>query len=189
MPKIVYYLTFMSPSQGVIINVNLIGRDRSEAAAQQWPSDVPYKWSDVVFNGWVSLCQSQNVDPSGLKYVFHQSVSNPTTLGVIDSLVDSDQSGFTSFQQWPGDSWDISEREAQTLLGSPNGYGLGFMLLQHRKALRNLKVQSVNVFKASGTGTELLFTLGQETNIGEPMAMDMGWMQPDGQGIPLSPKV
>ena len=166
----------MSPKNGIVVATN----SRSAQKSDPWPSNIPRQWSDVIFLGWKSVCKAANpqADVSSLRYILRQTVSNQITLGVIDSYA-------PNVGAWPGKSFDINSRGGQALLGTPNGYGIAFMLLQHQAELGNKKVQKVTAWHAGIGGKCLLFELGDEQDPTEPMAVDWEWVSGDGDEIML----
>ena len=87
---------------------------------------------------------------------------------------------------WPGITFDISTREAQALLGTPNGSGVAWMLPQHQSSFGNKKVQSTTIFENEKFGQSLVFALGEDPDPREPMALDWGWQAPDGDPMDLN---
>ena len=75
--------------------------------------------------------------------------------------------------------------DSNWIQGTPNGFGVAWMLLQRQKAFANRKVTRVVVFKNLEVGKSLLFELDQEQNPTEPMAIDWEWALPDGDPMEL----
>ena len=136
----------------------------------------------MVFLGWKDLCSKQNppVDPSNLKYIVRRLVTNPITQGVINDYA-------PGVNPWPGKTFNIGDRGAQALLGTPNGYGVGFLLLQHQTTFGNKKIQKVIVWNDATVNTEpnMLFEIGDEQNPTEPMAVAWEWEGLAGDDIML----
>ena len=58
---------------------------------------------------------------------------------------------------WPGVKVDINTEEGAALLGSPNGYGLGFFLVDHRQGgFINRRPKSVVLFTSISFGRRYL---------------------------------
>lgn len=130
--------------------------------------------------GWLLECQKAGIDPSSLRYIFRASIISTDTNNVINTLV-------SNLPQWPGVTYLTLDWQGQALLGSPNGRGIGWMLLQHQGTFGNKKVQSVQVWKGSDGFPSILFTLGEEEDPQEPDAYDFGWEGPDGEPLQLDP--
>ena len=136
----------------------------------------------VVFLGWKDMCSQQTppVDPGNLKYIVRRHISNKITVGVINNYA-PDVSG------WPGTTFGIGDRAGQALLGTPNGYGPGFLLLQHQTTFGNRKIQTVQVWNEGSLSRALtmVFGVGEEQNPLEPMAAAWEWVDADGDELML----
>ncbi|MCJ1328187.1 hypothetical protein MMC10_004862 [Thelotrema lepadinum] len=171
------YSTVMCPSDGLIMST--ISQSPKN---DPWPANMPKQWSDVVFLGWKDMCSQQTppVDPGNLKYIVRRHISNKITVGVINNYA-PDVSG------WPGTTFGIGDRAGQALLGTPNGYGPGFLLLQHQTTFGNRKIQTVQVWNEGSLSRALtmVFGVGEEQNPLEPMAAAWEWVDADGDELML----
>ncbi|KAF9699865.1 hypothetical protein EKO04_002094 [Ascochyta lentis] len=130
---IVYFLHRRSPERGAEILWNVPSPDLS--ALPKLRSS-----SDLAFGMW-------NRVPSlnGQKIVKFMSVNivNEDAEEIIKhalQMVDVDE-----VQPWPGTDFDMTGDAGKALLGSPNGLGAAYFLLQHHKQLGS--IQSINKVK------------------------------------------
>lgn len=63
---------------------------------------------------------------------------------------------------WPGLSYTMDSAQAKLLLATPNGKGVAWLLVQHKKDFGVLEVKKVTIFKAAFDGSPLmLFDIGK----------------------------
>ncbi|KAF2995710.1 hypothetical protein E8E13_004176 [Curvularia kusanoi] len=67
-----------------------------------------------------------------------------------------------TLQPYPWVWWRPDEHPGGLVLGSPNGVGVGFMLVQHKVELGNRRVRKIEAFLAD-TAANLLYTGGSKT--------------------------
>lgn len=122
-----------APSEGMpLISV---GSDDNELPAMRF-------WSDIAFLHWSHSVPNQ-VAMTGLKHVFQCSVQNPQTEEVISRILNNRGQHLTA---WPGITVDTNTEEGQALLGSPNGSGAAFLLIQHKRQLGHKVVDRITIF-------------------------------------------
>jgi hypothetical protein len=96
------------------------------------------KLSDVLFINWQSSAKGEDI--SNLKYFFRLHIKNDLTKARI-----KDAAGEV-IPRWPGTSFGMNQEEGQALLGTPNGLGVAYFLIEHKKQL-NVKIPTkVTVF-------------------------------------------
>lgn len=91
------------------------------------------------------MCTSENAQ---LKYVLQHYVINETVLETV-KIINEANSGklmHSKNPQWPGIEYKADTAEGQALLGTPNGSGVAYMLIQHRQALGHKKVDKITIF-------------------------------------------
>jgi hypothetical protein len=102
---------------------------------------VPLKqYSDVVFLAWQHAAGNK---ANGLKYIIRKGILNQETKDVVVQILQ--QRGVAN-QPWPGLKIPMSDRDALALLGSPNGRGAAWMLIQHKKELGWKSFSDVTIF-------------------------------------------
>lgn len=80
------------------------------------------------------------VEPSPLRYIFRANVQNPDSVAIMSRILGFDAGAqcnglYPTRPRWPGISYKISAWDAQALLGTPNGVGVGYLAAQHGKEL------------------------------------------------------
>lgn len=83
------------------------------------------KLSDVLFIKWQSL----GGDIQNLKYFIRLHIKNDMTRGRIKDAVGE------VVPRWPGVTYEMTEEKGQALLGTPNGIGVAYFLIQHKPQL------------------------------------------------------
>jgi hypothetical protein len=109
------------------------------------PSDFPalLHWSDVAFLHWKATILNRTASKE-LKYVFRSGIQNDRTLEIVDKVLE--RNSIETLPEWPGVTFDIDTAEAQALLGTPNGSGTAFLLIQHKRQLGHKMVEKVTMF-------------------------------------------
>ncbi|KAI4714194.1 hypothetical protein J4E89_001644 [Alternaria sp. Ai002NY15] len=94
-------------------------------------------WSDVAYLQWAC----RNTDSSVLRYVMRMSITNEKTKAVIQHIKQNAHpkaSGSYSF--------DVDDRdEVAAFLGTPNGAGVAWLLIQHKQQLGHKTVYKITV--------------------------------------------
>jgi hypothetical protein len=105
------------------------------------------RWSDVAFVEWETQAAKRELDIRGLEYVFPYEISSQKTLNVITVLKEEEED-----LPWPGkliimrDGNGGLDLDGLAMLGSPNGYGVAYLLLQHQAQFGRRTIQSVQVW-------------------------------------------
>ncbi|KAJ4378190.1 hypothetical protein N0V83_001024 [Neocucurbitaria cava] len=145
------FVQYIDADAGIIVALN--NESPSETAhhcgLQGVPSPDLRFWSDVAYLQW-SLRAS---DTSDLKYVLRHNVVNEFTRSILNIITLKNQ---ILIEEWPGRTYDVTSEEGQTLLGTPNGSGVAFLLIQHKKQLGHKAVGKITVFRV-GWENMLLF--------------------------------
>jgi len=107
-------------------------------------------WSDVAYLQWAKFVKT----PADLRYVLRISIENTETKAVVrhimkDTLVNGGEQSFRT---------DDNRDKVAALLGTPNGVGVAWLLIQHKRQLGNKTVEKVTVdcqdqFTMSDDGT------------------------------------
>jgi len=103
-------------------------------------------WSDIAYLQWTD--PRLHPSPSTLpRYVIRLHISNADTLAVIDRILADYRE---EHRYWVPDaaglSWDVETEEAKALLGTPNGSGVAWMLVQRKGELGGKVVENVTLF-------------------------------------------
>lgn len=142
----------INPLQGFIIASNNLSPAKAEPPLEKIP-ELCY-WSDIVYLQYIYAANLQRTFPAPLRYVFRSSIANHDTKDIIYGICNANGK---RLMQWPGTTYSIYSKEGQALLGTPNGHGVAFLLIQHKRQLGHKVVDSVTVFIEGVTTPSLLF--------------------------------
>ena len=100
-------------------------------------------WSTVTAMIWEDTCKNvDKTDPKSLKYIFRDNIVNKATPGFIDKV------GIKAFK--PGEEGFFA------LLGSENGKGAAYLLLQHSGIIGKKTIKEIVTYK-SGDGAYQMY--------------------------------
>jgi hypothetical protein len=141
----------INPLDGVIVAYDNITAGSMTKELGLDPSRVPKldHWSDIAYLQWLSKAY----EGSNLRYVLRYGVINHDTRFVVNFL--GLQSGLI-VSEWPGRTYRAGSPEFSALLGSPNGSGVAYLLIQHKRQLGHKTVDRVTIFRKKWD-TMLLF--------------------------------
>ena len=108
------------------------------------------QFSDIVYLEWQHLLQLSSPPPNkvpDLRYVFKLFISNDITNDLIKRALSNKKQKLTA---WPGSSFSPDSDEFKALLGSPNGGGIGWLLINHKVQLGLKTVSKITVFRHEG---------------------------------------
>lgn len=145
---------------GLLIALDNIGPAHKVAAElakmRVRPTEIPLlpklqKWSDAAYLQWQSCTPSTQ-----LRYVLRANIHNADTIAVMSRILgvpannatvmaDGGMSWLTR-PHWPGLSFGTEQEEAQALLGTPNGCGVGWLLAQRKTELGHKVIDKVTIF-------------------------------------------
>lgn len=145
-----YYNTYNAKDGVILANRNFSPADQSPAA--QLPN--LQKWSDVVWYFWEMSCQEENVGVGNLNYIFRVQIVNDNTNFIVSKAL-----GSTSVDVWPGKEFSMDMDQGKALLGTPNGGGVAWFLINHQAQMGTKTIKSVNVFSTE-KGLQLAFKIG-----------------------------
>ncbi|KAF2621471.1 hypothetical protein BU25DRAFT_379643, partial [Macroventuria anomochaeta] len=106
-------------------------------------------FSDILWGYW----NRNNPDIKNIRYFFMLGISNDQTNQLIDTCL---QKAGKQLSEWPGMEFDTKTDEGHALLGSPNGAGFAYFLMQHKRELGLKTITKVTVFRAE-TDDDLAF--------------------------------
>ncbi|KAL8660807.1 MAG: hypothetical protein Q9202_006179 [Teloschistes flavicans] len=181
----VYYATYFA-SPPSIFSLNLrsptfeVRRKHSAPPITQDQVDrlIPplNRFSDMIWTIWSNGIGK--ADPGRLRYIGHDTIENPTSKLIMGRILT--QKRGTAFAEWPGEGFDMTSVEGLTLLGTPNGGGVGYVLLDRADVLgRRQTSLSVRIWTV-GENYFQLWDLGQRQD-GDGMLEMIG----DGSVLPL----
>ncbi|RSM08727.1 hypothetical protein CEP52_004470 [Fusarium oligoseptatum] len=107
------------------------------------------RWSDAAWMQWVRVCDTEDGDRGNIKYIIRSHITNKTTLSILFEALINKYGASPTIGKW-GDRFTIDVEanpgEFHAILGSPNGAGVGFILINHKEALGIKTVNKVEVF-------------------------------------------
>jgi hypothetical protein len=111
-------------------------------------------WSDAAYLQWQSCAAT-----SDLRYALRANIHNADTLAVMGHILRVNANNAIIYSpsqcpgriprmrpRWPGVVFDMTEEKAQVLLGTPNGSGVGWLLVQRKQELGHKVVVKVSMF-------------------------------------------
>ena len=111
------------------------------------------QYSDVVFLAWQKEAGNR---VKGLKYIVRHHIVNEEITAVIKEVLT--RRGEEE-KPWPGLQISMTERDAWALLGTPNGRGAAWMLIQHKVQLGLKSIRAVTIWKCAPDNFCLCFWL------------------------------
>jgi hypothetical protein len=101
------------------------------------------RWSDVVFLEWQKLCEKVHVPLNSLKHIIRYNVDNGPTEDVIQDVFGLNTKDWSEISH--GRTFYPGEEEFTALLGTPNGSGVAYMLIDHKGQFGQVRVKSITV--------------------------------------------
>ncbi|KAK4547154.1 hypothetical protein LTR36_001375 [Oleoguttula mirabilis] len=142
-----YYTNIFNPSHGAILAVDNHAPKDTSPDMESGDITPLYRWSDITFLTWLSHTTS-DAELQGIKHIIRVNVINEDTVDCITNFVPD--RNIDNLPQYPGLQFESSSVAGLTLLGPPNGVGVGFFLLQHKARLgKTRRVTSVRVWESS----------------------------------------
>ncbi|KAK5126611.1 hypothetical protein LTR85_009545 [Meristemomyces frigidus] len=158
------YINIFWPADGVLFaNDNyspdyMITNDKAsvvpwkDAQGNALPTVQLRQWSDVVFLSWAHITTAEQ--QANLRYVFRRVIRNEDTINVINTI--ARKKGLKSCFKvkqcewqvpvWPGIVVEQGDDGFTALLGSPNGRGVAWLLVQHKAAMGKRTVKSIRMW-------------------------------------------
>lgn len=116
-----------------------------------------HHWSDIAYLQWLTTSTfvagrtpAVTPTPAPIKYIFRLSIHNVRTYSILDKIMR--RNGRSTYDAWPGMTFDIESEEGKAILGTPNGAGTAWLLIQHRRQLGPRKIEKVTAFYAENEG-------------------------------------
>ncbi|KAH4817075.1 hypothetical protein HBH61_056070 [Parastagonospora nodorum] len=140
-PSAASFKQVINPKDGIIVAYdNYSPRAAAEDSARNDTIIPDLKhWSDIAFLQWKS-CASKGAE---LKYMLRYQVMNDSANYMIEALnfANGDET-----VEWPGTTYDGASEEGQASLGTPNGSGVAWLLIQHKEFLGHKIVDKITIF-------------------------------------------
>ena len=157
----------LNPEDGVIISLASYGPVHMGSKQKPKVTVVPKlkAYSDITFLQWHGLAEGMQKDMTHLsintppniphvfrthtltEYIFRTPVENANTEALIQKALSNVKK---ELDLWPGVDFEMSTDEGKAILGSPNGAGCAYLLLQHKAQLGVKTISKVTVFQDDG---------------------------------------
>ncbi|KAM5388053.1 hypothetical protein ACJA88_001313 [Fusarium oxysporum] len=115
------------------------------------------QWSDAVWMQWDRVCSESGGDVEDLKYIIRAQIVNHATLKIVFQAIlnkyerDHKKKSLGPWKKRIVVSHQKDPKELYAILGSPNGSGAAFMLINHKKRLGGARViNKVEIFVPEG---------------------------------------
>ncbi|KAF5627856.1 hypothetical protein F25303_10608 [Fusarium sp. NRRL 25303] len=117
------------------------------------------KWSDATWMQWDRVCTEADGDVKDLKYFIRSKIANYATLEIILRAILSrhernPRRNKNTIGTWKNKITFTSAKDKEefpAILGSPNGAGAAFMLINHKKRLGVKTIKRIDVFVPEGS--------------------------------------
>ncbi|PSN67639.1 hypothetical protein BS50DRAFT_664959 [Corynespora cassiicola Philippines] len=134
-----YFILAVDPKGAIYA----ISRMSPESVAKNYKrEDLPKlrSSSDIMWGAW----QGAGSGNKDIKYFFALYVVNQDTRGIILRALGNRKK---TLALWPGIDFDMESDEGKALMGSPNGIGIGYLLIQRKPELGTKFISKVRVWK------------------------------------------
>lgn len=125
-PPSIYALNVYSPAYDVRRKFPALDDDRVQELVP--PLN---RFSDMIWTVWANGVGK--ADPGALRYIGHDSVNNPLSKLIMARVLN--QRRGAALAPWPGETFSMEGLEGLALLGTPNGGGVGYVLLDRAEVL------------------------------------------------------
>ncbi|KAF1959612.1 hypothetical protein CC80DRAFT_501814 [Byssothecium circinans] len=144
-----WFSQILNPRAGLIIaDLNTSPNHGENPAGKKLP-DLRF-WSDIAYLQWRSACA---------EYECKQSTSCDTPQPQASELNKVLEQIGAELSEWPGVLLKPDCEEAKVLLGSPNGSGVAFLLIDHKAQLGRKTVGGIRIFNDDESYLNLLFEI------------------------------
>ncbi|TGO50084.1 hypothetical protein BCON_0192g00110 [Botryotinia convoluta] len=148
----------MNAKDGIIIATDskspyFMKQSRAQAAGESLDNistTTLQTWSDITYLSWHAQCTQTSTPLKNLKHIIRSHITNSETSSVIKYILKEEKI------MCPPDRLTIDINDSKgygaTLLGTPNGKSIGWLLAQHKNQLGNPKIVSVEIFHSLKVG-------------------------------------
>ncbi|KAJ5663783.1 hypothetical protein N7507_004514 [Penicillium longicatenatum] len=144
-----FYIAVMNPAKGMLLaEYNESPWEMTKYDDQRQPPLT--RWSDVNFLMWEQLARNKK-ELRNIKYLIRFHIVNTNTKAMINQALTITG---TSLTHYPGTVFPMSSDAGKAILGTPNGGGVAWFLVDHKNQLGVKEVESVRVFKTDGSDGE-----------------------------------
>ncbi|KAL8651349.1 MAG: hypothetical protein Q9226_004743 [Calogaya cf. arnoldii] len=154
-----FYKLQYIPSTGAIIVLGAFSPDfvvgTDGVAKDDRPAVIPQlnRLSDMMWYKWNSLV----TDPATLRFIGHDNINNKLSKSIIEEILL--RTTGNKFAPWPGNSFGLDTDDGKALLGTPNGIGVAWLLLDRYRDMGK-REPTVTIWEGK-EGTMMLWDLNQ----------------------------
>ncbi|UPL00301.1 hypothetical protein LCI18_011235 [Fusarium solani-melongenae] len=140
---------------GVVIadkNLGVTEAKRERLIQEPPPTTHIQKWSDVAWIQWTQACEWYNGDVANVRYIIRSWITNHFTLSIVfQALINKDKRDGRGkiIGRW-ADRITLTVRdnpdEFHAILGSPNGSGSAYFLINHKQRMGVKIINKVDIF-------------------------------------------
>jgi hypothetical protein len=95
--------------------------------------------------------------PAPINYILRHKIQNSRTSRILDHITGAH--GHAGYSAWPGLTFDACSEEGKVILGTPNGVGVAWLLIQRKKELEKKRVEKITLFSAPSKGDYVFASL------------------------------
>ncbi|KAI4145938.1 MAG: hypothetical protein LQ340_006108 [Diploschistes diacapsis] len=149
----IQYTFYVNPQEGALVV------EFAKGPINPLPANTPQRLSDIIFLVWQHYCSTATpaVEPGSLKYLIHRMVYNPSTQEILEQAT---ANAGSKMQAWPGTPLDPTTDPGKAIVGSPNGYGVGFLMASHNTVFGDMTYQKITAFLDSYGDEGIVFEIG-----------------------------
>ena len=142
-----FYRNFYNPTQAVIIAVDNVSPG---AASNGAPRPELGRFSDLLWLEWKHQCGLAGTNVGSLQYMVRSNIITGDTIQVIEDVLERldkplEPPPWDQAVEVPVGTRGLATREGTALLGTPHGFGVAYMLLQHRQFI-NKRIGSIVIY-------------------------------------------
>jgi hypothetical protein len=138
---------------------NLSAKQASTLAPVTWPPLT--RWSDITFLQWAKQMNSDgtsSIKPP--KYIIRLNLRNEKTQTILTYIKQKFLNNADKLPEWPGVVYQPGSDQFNALLGSPNGFGAAWLLINHKMQFGVWTIDQITIFNVDlGDRTEDIMLL------------------------------
>ncbi|KAF7173943.1 hypothetical protein CNMCM5623_006162 [Aspergillus felis] len=141
------YANVYYPSSGLLVADENFGPEKT--APKIGEDGLPYvklkQWSDVAFLNWQQECSATGASVSNLKAVIRFSISNTDSGNIIAQVTGGETIGGGKKPM----VFEAGNSNFNALLGTPNGSGVAWLLINHKAQMGLKTIASISLFRSN----------------------------------------
>lgn len=141
----------LNSDDGVLFADNTHRGEQKDKNGAVTRTPIPLSMSTVLWWQWKQNVRQKNpgvnpnqLDYSKLKYFFRFNIVNTESKNILKEVVNGKKPGPITYG--PDSQQDTDKNPFWALLGSPNGNGIGWFLIDHKKSMKGKTIESLTVW-------------------------------------------